>query len=149
MSPPVIHVSVLVLVVVLTVAVSKHWFVRPTVARALSALAIALVCAGLAASLGIHQCYEGSPVQQWLLPSSCIAIVLTCVTHRAVRLAAAIGLALAAALLSADFAGKVHEPEYVGRAEPPKDSGGSVGIPEWFTPLTGFYRRAESVQQSR
>ena len=141
MTPPVIHVIALGLALVSTVALSVTWFSRPTLRRTIAAVAIGLLFSLLIGPIGMHYCHEGNALHQWAVPAVCATVATHFVRRQALRFAAIGGLAVLAAYLSADFAAVVHRAEYVGRAAPPSRVAGSIGVPEWFTPLTGFYRR--------
>jgi hypothetical protein len=147
MRPPELHVAAFGLAVAMTVGFSAAWFGPPTVRRALVAVAVGVAIGSVSAALGLHKCHEGNPVHQWLVPSACAVAVILFVRQSAVRVAAVVFLAVLGVFLSGDFAAVVHGREYVGRAAPSNRSG-SVGIPDWFTPLTGFYHRGEDGETS-
>jgi hypothetical protein len=116
---------------------------RATITRAVVATTIGLLVSLVALTISLHACGNGTPVAQWALPAACVVAVLTLARPSPLRSAAATAFALAACVLSLHYAQLVHEPGYVGRAEP-FGSESARNAPFWHTPLTGLYERAEA-----
>lgn len=139
------HVVALIGIVIASVIVIVARPTRPTAKRALTAV-IALVVPACGATVGLHRCDSGQPLQQWLVPSVCVIAVLLWVEPLRLRIALGAICAALAIGLSLHYAAVVHGPTFIGN--PTSSALGSARAErQWHTPLTGFHRREEAGRQ--
>jgi len=133
-----LHALTLLTCIALTELACSRLTMKPSGRRIVGSIVAAVGLALFAASLGLHMCDRGAPVQQWLIPSICLGFALTRVGHTAVRRWLTAMLSMIAIVGSLHYARLVHGDTYLGRPTAAHDT--SVPHAVWHTPLTGLYR---------
>jgi hypothetical protein len=136
-----LHALALLTCIALTELAASRYHRVPSIRRVVGAIAAGLALAAFSASLGLHMCGRGDPVQQWAIPSICLALGVAFVGHVRVRRTLAAALAMIAVIGSLHYAALVHGDAYVGQAMV-TDAGPDGPLrsrPVWHTPLTGLY----------
>ena len=143
------HMGALHCIVIIGIVATSAWWLyshleRPTPVRIVVSMTFGPAFVLSAALMSAHNCAQGQPVQQWVIPGLMLCACWLFSERRPDKLLVLAGIWVLSLALSLHYAAIVHETPWLGVPLTYDESGHAINaVSEWHTPMSGLYRRVD------